>query len=82
MRVSNRQRRILEVLLNRSGDVTAGQLAEEVQISARTVHRELQELEPVLGDFGLSLVKKSAIVDPLSGSASPVRNGNLLARRT
>ncbi|BBI36373.1 BglG family transcription antiterminator [Cohnella abietis] len=59
MKVSNRQRQILEVLLNRQGEVTAGQLAQAVQISARTVHRELQELEPDLNSHGLSLVKKS-----------------------
>lgn len=59
MIVSNRQRRILEVLLNRQGGVTAGKLAEEVQISTRTIHRELLELDPILLDNELSLIKKS-----------------------
>jgi mannitol operon transcriptional antiterminator len=67
MKVSNRQRRILEVLLNRPSEVTAGQLAQEVQISARTVHRELQELEPLLPIYGVSLVKKSGIGISLEG---------------
>ncbi|WP_123041580.1 BglG family transcription antiterminator [Cohnella candidum] len=67
MKVSNRQRRILEVLLDRPSEVTAGQLAEEIGISARTVHRELQELEPVLISHGLSLVKKSGIGITLEG---------------
>jgi mannitol operon transcriptional antiterminator len=68
LKVSNRQRRILEVLLNRHGDVTAGQLAQEVRISARTVHRELQELEPLLEDYGMSLLKKSGVGISLEGS--------------
>lgn len=57
----------MEVLLDRPSEVTAGQLAEEIGISARTVHRELQELEPVLISHGLSLVKKSGIGITLEG---------------
>jgi len=56
--VSNRQRRVLEVLLQRK-EVTATELADEVQISARTVHRDIQELKSLLADYGLSLVTKS-----------------------
>jgi mannitol operon transcriptional antiterminator len=61
MKVSNRQRRLLEVLLSRQGGVTAGELAQDVQISSRTVHRELQLLESVLDDHGMTLVKKSGL---------------------
>jgi mannitol operon transcriptional antiterminator len=68
MRLSNRQRRILEVLLNRQGEVTASQLAQDVQISSRTVHRELQELEPLLDLHGISLVKKSGLGIILEGN--------------
>jgi mannitol operon transcriptional antiterminator len=68
MKLSNRQRRILEVLLNRQGEVTAGQLAQDVQISSRTVHRELQELELVLDLHGISLVKKSGLGIILEGN--------------
>jgi len=56
--VSNRQRRVLEVLLHRK-EVTANEIADEVQISARTVHRDIQELKSLLADYGLSLVTKS-----------------------
>lgn len=68
MKVSNRQRHILELLLSRSKDVTAGQLAQEVQSSTRTIHRELHELEPILLASGLSLVKKSGIGISVEGS--------------
>ncbi|WP_373232519.1 BglG family transcription antiterminator [Cohnella sp.] len=67
MKVSNRQRHLLEVLLSRQGGVTAGELALDVQISSRTVHRELQELEPILAFHGLSLVKKSGLGIMLEG---------------
>lgn len=58
MIVSNRQRRILEVLLQRR-EATAAEIAEEVQISARTVHRDMQEIKTLLSDYGLSLAAKS-----------------------
>ncbi|MCC3372499.1 BglG family transcription antiterminator [Cohnella sp. REN36] len=72
MIVSNRQRRLLEVLLRRQGEVTAGEIAEELQISTRTVHREIQELEPILLENGLSLVKKSGIGISVHGKEEDV----------
>ncbi|RXZ81698.1 PRD domain-containing protein [Paenibacillaceae bacterium] len=72
MKVSNRQRKILEVLLNGREEVTAGQLAQAVQISSRTIHRELQELEPELHAYGLSLVKKSGLGILLEGDEQQI----------
>lgn len=61
MKMSNRQRQMLELLLSRTEEVTAAEIAAEIQISARTVHRELPELEAVLSACGLTLHKKSGI---------------------
>ncbi|MFF2887211.1 BglG family transcription antiterminator [Paenibacillus sp. NPDC057967] len=59
MKVSNRQRKILELLLSRQDDITADQLGQTIGISSRTVHRELQILDPVLAGYDIALVKKS-----------------------
>lgn len=67
MKLSNRQRRLLESLMNRSGEVTASELAQDAAISARTVHRELLELEPILSAYGMRLVKKSGVGILLEG---------------
>lgn len=61
MNVSNRQRQILELLLNRKDEITAGEIAAEIKVSTRTVHRELLELENVLAACDVSLHKKSGI---------------------
>lgn len=61
MNVSNRQRQILELLLNRKDEITAGEIAAEIKVSTRTVHRELLELENVLAAYDVSLHKKSGI---------------------
>ncbi|MEK8127249.1 BglG family transcription antiterminator [Paenibacillus filicis] len=72
MIVSNRQRRILEALLKRQGEITAGEIAEEQQISTRTVHREMQELEPLLAENRLSLIRKSGIGISIQGHEEDV----------
>lgn len=59
MSLSNRNRQILELLMNRTDDITAGEIAAEINVSTRTVHRELSELETILAAYGLTLQKKS-----------------------
>ncbi|GAA3413051.1 BglG family transcription antiterminator [Paenibacillus hodogayensis] len=70
MSLTHRQRQILELLLGRpEEDVTAGQIAEEISVSTRTVHRELTELETTLSGSGLTLQKKSGKGIHLEGPA-------------
>jgi Transcriptional antiterminator len=59
MRISSRSRRILELLLGNDQDLTAAQIAAEIQVSARTVHRELAAVEDILLAEGARLLKKS-----------------------
>lgn len=67
MNISNRQRQMLELLLSSKEEITAGEVASEINVSTRTVHRELAELEPVLAAYGVSLVKKSGVGIQLQG---------------
>ena len=67
MNISNRQRHMLELLLSSKEEITASEVASEINVSTRTVHRELAELEPVLAAFGVSLVKKSGVGIQLQG---------------
>ncbi|MDF2963167.1 MAG: modulated transcriptional regulator MtlR family protein, partial [Paenibacillus sp.] len=59
MSLSHRHRQILELLLSRNDDITAGEIAAEINVSTRTVHRELSDLETILSASGLALQKKS-----------------------
>jgi len=59
MKVSQRQKKIIEALLRAQGDVTAGELAEEAGVSSRTVHRELPDIEELLAAVGVALHKKA-----------------------
>jgi mannitol operon transcriptional antiterminator len=68
MNISNRQRQMLELLINRKDEITAGEMAAEIKVSTRTIHRELSELENVLASYGVILLKKSGIGMQLQAS--------------
>ncbi len=61
MYVSARERKLLERLLVGGREITVGELAEELNVSTRTIHRDLQGLESVLRHYGLELVKKAGV---------------------
>ncbi|WP_405080337.1 BglG family transcription antiterminator [Paenibacillus chitinolyticus] len=68
MKVSKRQRQIIDFLLGRQDEVTAAEIAGEINVSARTVHRELADVEAVLRQAGISLVRRSGFGIRLEGS--------------
>ena len=57
--ITARQRQILLLLMDRKEGMTAAEIAAEVGVSVRTVHREMEEIEMSLEAFGLLLHKKS-----------------------
>ncbi|WP_424767849.1 BglG family transcription antiterminator [Paenibacillus sp. sgz302251] len=59
MNISSRTRQIVELLLRSDRDLTAAQLAAEIQVSSRTIHRELAAVEDILHKHGIKLLKKS-----------------------
>ncbi|MCA1010174.1 BglG family transcription antiterminator [Halobacillus halophilus] len=59
MYVSARERRLIEMLLETSQDLTIKDMAESLDVSARTIHRDLKGVEDVLESHGLSLEKKT-----------------------
>ncbi|WP_055108253.1 BglG family transcription antiterminator [Paenibacillus ihumii] len=59
--MSTRQRRIVELLFNQQNDITAADIAAEIGTSTRTIHRELNDIEPALAAHGIALHKKSGI---------------------
>lgn len=61
MNISSRQRHILEILLREPEGITVGKIAEEVQVSSRTVHRELKELEKLIKRYDLIMEKKAGM---------------------
>ena len=69
MGVSSRQRMILNILLTEEQEITIKDIADRIEVSTRTVHRELTELEPLLEQQGLQLIKRSGIGVAIEGEA-------------
>lgn len=67
MRFSSRQKMILAKLLQEPKEITIREIADEIEVSTRTIHRELDELEAVLAAYRLTLVKKIGIGVHLQG---------------
>lgn len=57
MNISKRQREILEFLLQQTKEVTAGDIAARINVSTRTILRELSALEEKLVSYGVEIKK-------------------------
>ena len=57
--ITARQRQILLLLMSRNEGMTVAEIAAEVGVSVRTVHREMEEIEKELQGTGVLLHKKS-----------------------
>lgn len=62
MYLSARARLILEQLLNNNRPVYINELAEDLSVSARTIRRDLKEVEEILSSYQICLVKEHRIL--------------------
>ena len=68
MEFTPRLMQILFLLLNTVEPIPAGKLAQQLQISKRTIFRELDHVDVQLEKYGLKLNRKSGIGFELEGS--------------
>lgn len=61
MYITARERQILEFLLDIKVEVTVSELAKRIGVSGRTIHRDLKNIEDILVEYDLSLIKKSGL---------------------
>jgi mannitol operon transcriptional antiterminator len=73
MYISARERQILEILLSESNELTVKDLADQIGVSGRTIHRDLKNVEDVLTEYDLSLQKKSGVGVVIMGEKSKIR---------
>ncbi|REK54014.1 MAG: PTS sugar transporter [Geobacillus sp.] len=69
MYISARERKILDILLSNDEGTTVGELAQQLDVSNRTIHRDLKGLEQILNDYHLRLVKKAGVGIRVIGEA-------------
>ena len=58
--IQGRERKIIEILLN-TNTIPIKELAQTLDVSVRTIHRDLKNVEEILNKFQLTLNKKSGI---------------------
>ncbi|MDC3412006.1 BglG family transcription antiterminator [Aquibacillus sp. 3ASR75-11] len=68
MYISGRERKLLELLLLAQDEVTMKDLADTLEVSTRTVHRDLKHVEEILNTYNLTLHKKSGVGIHISGT--------------
>jgi len=73
MYISARERKMLEMLLNSDNETTVGEIAEILNVSDRTIRRDLKGTETLFRQFGLSLKKIAGIGIIVSGDESQKR---------
>ncbi|WP_152655299.1 BglG family transcription antiterminator [Oceanobacillus sp. CFH 90083] len=69
MYLTSRERHILAFLLAARGQKTVKQVADKLNVSTRTIHRELKKLEDVLAAYQLTISKKSGSGIAIRGDA-------------
>lgn len=67
-RITLRQKQILQEICQNDDYVTLSSIGDELEISSRTVLRELSEIENWIGERGFELEKKSGLGIKLKGS--------------
>ncbi|WP_431800437.1 BglG family transcription antiterminator [Halobacillus andaensis] len=59
MYITGRERKILQLLIDARNELTVKSVADELDVSPRTIHRDLKGIEESLKSYGLTLKKKS-----------------------
>ncbi|MCP3028884.1 PRD domain-containing protein [Halobacillus sp. A5] len=59
MYITARERKILQQLISAQNEITVKTIADELDVSTRTIHRDLKGVDDALASYGLSLEKKS-----------------------
>jgi mannitol operon transcriptional antiterminator len=59
--IQGRERKIIEILLANTTTLPIKELAQQLDVSVRTIHRDLKNVEEILKEYQLSLNKKSGI---------------------
>lgn len=73
MVLSNRTKKIIQLILNQKGYITVGEIASKMNISQRTAYRELPEAESVMKQYGIQLITASKKGVTVSGNAESLK---------
>nr|WP_209462544.1 BglG family transcription antiterminator [Virgibacillus natechei] len=61
MYIAGRERKVIELLIKYPEGITVKELGAELEVSTRTIHRDLKNSEKTLFDYNLELAKKAGV---------------------
>lgn len=67
MYISAREKLILEILLDKREKLTIKELAKKIDVSSRTIHRDLKGVEKLLNEYNLDLLRKTGAGIQITG---------------
>ncbi|WP_174614820.1 BglG family transcription antiterminator [Virgibacillus ihumii] len=59
MYISGRERKFIHLLLHTDAALTVNQIADTLDVSERTVHRDLKNIEDIVAEYNLQLIRQS-----------------------
>lgn len=68
MYISSREKMIIEILLSENQKIRVNDLAKEIAVSTRTIHRDLNGIEEFLKEYDLALTRKTGVGIQITGS--------------
>src|SRR3954449_4562729 len=74
MFISAREKLIVEILLDKREELTIKDLAEEIDVSVRTIHRDLKGIGKLLKEYNLGLNRKTGVGIQITGSEESKEN--------
>lgn len=76
MLISDRSKEIIEYLMNAAGPLTVSDLAKELQVTERTIYRQMPEVTKIIESFGLTLDHSSGRGMMIFGSLYNIKRLN------
>jgi mannitol operon transcriptional antiterminator len=61
MYISAREKMIIETLILEQDEVTIKELSRKIDVSSRTIHRDLNKIEELINSYQLELIRKSGV---------------------
>ncbi|QUW22870.1 BglG family transcription antiterminator [Sporosarcina sp. Marseille-Q4063] len=74
MFISAREKLIVEILLDKREELTIKDLAEKIDVSPRTIHRDLKGIEKLLNEYDLGLIRKTGVGIQITGPEESKEN--------
>ncbi|WP_235000458.1 BglG family transcription antiterminator [Virgibacillus dakarensis] len=59
--ITGRERKIIEYILHAQAAVTVKEIADDLNVSERTIHRDLKNIERIILEYNLELQKKAGV---------------------